>query len=106
MSIFQKMADAIKNWQAPAWLKFLLSELNGIMMGILKAAGQAYIQYLQALIIEAAQHSTWTPGEKFNYVYTQAKKSFVEFGVTLKDNEINTLINYLVSMLKSKGVIK
>lgn len=106
MSIFQKMYDAIKNWQAPSWLKALIAEMNTLMMVILKEATQAYITYLKAKIIEAAQNQVWTPREKFDYVFKEAKKGFSQFAVSLKDNELNTLINYLVSILKTKGAIK
>ena len=105
MTIFQKAANWIKNWQAPAWLKLIMQELNDIMVSILLQVGKAYLDYVKNLIIEAAEHDDWTPGEKFDYVVKNAKKGFIEFGITLKDNQINTLVNYLVSWLKDLEVI-
>jgi hypothetical protein len=105
MKIFQNIYDAIKNWQPPAWVKALLSRLNDVIITILKQAGQAYIDYLKTEIIFAANHSDWSSKQKFQYVYDMAKKGFVEFGITLKDNELNTIINYFVSLLKKEGAI-
>ena len=101
----QDIYDGIKKWQAPAWLKILLQSINDMMIALLKKTGQAYIQSLQTEIIYAAGQD-WTPGEKADYVFKQAKKGFVSFAITLKDGEINLLIEQLVSLLKSQGVIK
>ena len=105
MTIFQKAYDAIKSWQAPRWLKFFLQQLNDLMIVVLKEAGQGYIDYLKEKIIEAAQNKDWSNKKKFDYVFNQAKKGFDTFVISLKDNEINTLINFLVSTLKKQGAI-
>ena len=104
-SIFQKAADFIKGWTAPAWLKTLLAQLNDLMFLILKQIGQQYINYLQSKIIEATQHSDWSNEQKFDYVFNAAKEGFAEFAITLKDSEINCLIEFLVAQLKKSGVI-
>lgn len=104
MSIFQKAYDAIKSWQAPQWLRKILQDLNDLMISILRETGEAYISYLKEQIIIASKED-WTPEEKFRYVFKQAKTSFVTFAVRLKDNELNSLINSLVSLLKCQGAI-
>jgi len=105
ITIFQKAYDAIKSWQPPQWLKIILQGINDLMIALLKKTGQAYIQYLQTEIIYAASQN-WTPGEKADYVFNQAKKGFVSFAITLKDSEVNLLIEQLVNLLKSQNVIK
>lgn len=105
MSIFQKAYDAIKGWTAPAWLKALLQSLNDIMMNILKEVSQQYINMLKAKIVEAASHSDWSNKQKFDYVFNAAKSGMVEFSITIKDREINALIEFLVNELKKSNII-
>ena len=105
MDLFQKPYDAIKRWTAPAWLKNLLKTSNDIMMAILEEVSQAYIDYLKAKIIEASEHSDWSAGQKFEYVFKEAKSGFVSFGITLKDRQINALIQFLVNKMKEGGEI-
>jgi len=105
MKIFQVPYDWFKNWTAPLWLKNLLQVLNDMMYEILKEVGQSYINYLQTEIIVAAQHNDWTNKQKLDYVFGKAKNGFVEFGVQLKDAEINALIEFIVLQLKKTGVI-
>ena len=100
-----KIYDWFKNWQTPNWLRALLRELNDLMFAILKSVSQSYIQYLQTKIIEASQHKDWSNDQKFNFVFLEAKKGFVDFAITLKDSEINMLIEQLVNLLKKYGVI-
>lgn len=106
MSIWQKMYNAIKNWQPPQWVKLLLGQLNDMMITILKETGKAYVEYLKAKIIEAANHSDWSNEEKFGYVFNAAKSGLVGFSITLKDREINVIIEFLVNELKKSDVIK
>jgi hypothetical protein len=106
MTIFQRCYDAIKNWKTPQWLKLLLAQLQALMIQILVQAGQAYIQFLQSKILEAASHNDWSNEEKFDYVFNAAKGGFVEFSITLKDAELNCIIEFLVAQLKKSGVIK
>jgi len=105
MNITQKVYNWLKNLSFPKWLKPYIQELNDIMIVILKKAGQDYIQYLTAEIISAAKDNSLNSSQKFEYVFKQAKKSFPEFMIKIKDNELNTMINYLVSKLKSQGAI-
>ena len=101
----QAIYDGIKNWQAPQWMKVLLQQLNDLMIALLKQVSKAYIDYLKGEIIYASQQN-WTSEEKFKYVFNQAKKGLTEFIITLKDSEINVIIEYLVNLLKKEGVIK
>lgn len=105
MNPFQSAYNWIKNIKTPTWLKTLLAQLQDILISLLKQAGQAYIQYLQSKILEASTHSDWNNKQKFDYVFIEAKKGFVEFGITLKDSEINALIEFLFSQLKKSGVV-
>lgn len=102
---FQQCYDFFKNIKTPLWLKVLLAQLQALLIEILKQAGQAYIQYLQAKILEAAQHSDWSNEQKFDYVFDAAKAGFIEFAITLKDSEIRCIIEFLVNQLKKSGVI-
>lgn len=104
-SIFQEVYDWIGSLKTPRWLKDLLQQIQDLMIIILKQVTQAYIQYLQSKIIEASQHSEWSNKQKFGYVFEQAKLGFTEFAITLKDSEINVLIEFLVNKLKKNGVI-
>ena len=106
MRFLQAIYDKIKGFKTPAWLKIILQQAQDLMVSIATQAGQAYINYLKSKIIEAAQNKSWTSREKFDYVFKQAKHGFTEFSVTLKDNEINAVINLFVSILKKQGVIK
>jgi len=103
MSIFQKAYDWVDGWKAPAWLKALLQSLNDLMLAVLKEVSQQYINYIKNQITYAAGQN-WTAEEKFNYVFNQAKTGLTEFSITLKDREINLLIEFLVAQLKGAGV--
>jgi len=102
---FQSVYDWIKGWKAPQWMKDLLQQLNDIMVAILKEAGEQYVNNLKSAVIEAAGHDDWSSEQKFDYVFNQAKKGLVSFSVTLKDSEINALIEYFVNLLKKNGTI-
>jgi hypothetical protein len=104
-TFFQKIYDKIKYWKPPEWLKIMLAELNELFIAILKKAGEAYINYLKQLIIEAAQ-SNMAPQEKFKYVFKNASKKMPEFAITLRDSELSALIDYLVARFKKEGVIR
>ncbi len=103
--IFQTIYDAIKNWQVPKWIKEIMSQLNVLMMAILRTAGQSYIIYLETTIIEAAQNKNLSSEQKFQWVFKQAKQGFKIYSVEFKDNVLGTLINYLVSQLKKDNII-
>lgn len=105
MNIFQKLYDGIKNWTAPQWLKTFLSDLQIVIIQVAKAAGQAYIQYLEAKIIEAANNGSLTSEQKFQYVWDAAKGSAIPAIVSLKDSELNLIIESIANLLKSKGTI-
>ena len=105
MNPFQSAYDWIKNLKTPQWLKLLLAQLQELMISMLVQAGQAYITYLKSKILEAAQHSDWSNEKKFDYVFDAAKGGFVEFAITLKDSELNVIINFLVAQFKKSGVI-
>jgi hypothetical protein len=105
MGLIQKAYDFFKNIKTPQWLKLLLAQLQALIIQVAMQAGQAYINYLKEKILEAAGHSEWSSSKKFNYVFDAAKSGFTEYSVTLKDNELNTIINFLVSQLKASGVI-
>jgi SLT domain-containing protein len=99
-SIFQKAYDAIKAIKTPTWLKVLLGELQVLMFDIAKKAGQNYVAYVEGLIIQAAGMTNLSNKQKFEYVFDNARKSGVAAVITLKDNELNVLINFLYSQWK------
>ena len=105
MKIFQAPYDWIKGWTAPAWVKAIIQQLNDIMIVILKQVGQQYINMIKAKIVEAAGHNDWSNEKKFDYVFSAAKNGMIEFSITLKDAEINALIEFFVALLKKNGVI-
>jgi hypothetical protein len=100
-----RLIQKTEGMRFPKWLKIFIQQLNDLMVAVLKEAGQLYINYLKEQIILASQHSDWSDRQKFDYVFKQAKDGFFKFAVTLKDNEVGTLINYLVSLLKKQGAI-
>ena len=104
MTIFQEAYDAIKNWVAPNWLKQFLADLQTIIIKIAESAGEAYLNYLEQKIIEAAKMNT-PPSEKFTYVFNAAKASTIPALIALTDSELNTIINAIVSLLKNNGTI-
>lgn len=104
MSIFQKVYDVIKNWKAPGWLKVLILELQDLIIATLKQITKNYLDYLRTEIIYASQQD-WSSEEKFNYVFKQAKKGFIEFTITLKDSELRLIIEFLVNSLKKNKII-
>lgn len=106
MGLWQKIYDGIKNWKTPMWVKILLGQLNDLMIDILKQAGQQYINFVKIKVIEAAQHKDWSNEEKFDYVFNAAKEGLLEFSITLKDNEIESIIQFFVSAFKKSGAIK
>ena len=57
-------------------------------------------------ILEAEQHTDWSSKEKLEYVLKESKKGFIDFSITLKDSELNLLIEYLFNILKKVGAIK
>lgn len=97
--------NKIKNWQPPVWVKTLMQQLNDLMIAIVMSVGQGYIDYLKSAITVAAGHKDWSNDQKFNYVVEQAKSGFVGFAVTLKDSEVNLLVEFLTNQLKKTGVI-
>ena len=99
-TIFQKAYDKIKSITTPTWLKSLLQELQDLMFGVLRSAGKSYIDYITALILEAAQRTDLSGEQKFQYVLNNAKASGINTINDLKDNELNTLINFLYSKIK------
>jgi hypothetical protein len=103
-NIIQELYDAIKNWKAPAWLKTFISDLQTVLVKIAIAAGEAYIQYLEQKVIEAAGMDI-TPEAKFQFVFDAAKSSAIPALEALGTSELNTLIENIVSVLKSKGTI-
>ncbi|MBU2249903.1 MAG: hypothetical protein KKD77_24370 [Gammaproteobacteria bacterium] len=106
MNILQRAYDWIKAWKPPAWISALIARLNDLMIIILKQVTKAYIDYLKAEVIYAASRGDWTPEEKYEYVFKKAKEGFDKFSVTLKDREINCIIEYFVNLLKNDGVIR
>ena len=104
ISWLQKLINAI-DFKTPQWLKDLMKQLQDLIVSILMQVGKAYIQYLETAIIEAAEHPDWSNDQKFQYVFDKAKAGFVEFAITLKDSEINALIEQLVLLLKRNGAI-
>jgi hypothetical protein len=103
-SIFQRAYDFIKAIKTPTWLKELLQSLQDIMLAIAKKAGQDYIAYLEAMIVEASLMNNLSSKQKFDYVFGKAKSGGISAIITLKDNEISTLINFLYSQYKkAKG---
>lgn len=106
MGIWQKMYDFFDKIKTPSWLKVLLEELQDLMWVIIKKAGQDYINFVTEQILVASQDKTMTSAEKFDYVYKQAKKHLTLAVFTLKDNELNCLIEFIVSKLKRQKAIK
>lgn len=106
MTWLTKLYNSIKNWKAPEWLKILIQQLNDLMIAILKKAGQAYIDHVKALVLEAASHQDWSSEQKYQYVFDQAKKGFIEFSISIKDSELNAIIEFLVNQFKKQGAIK
>lgn len=105
MTIFQELYDAINNWRAPAWLRDFLANLQTIIVSIAEKAGQAYLSYLEAKIIEAAGNPALTSDQKFKFVWDAARSGAVASLSELKDNELNAIINTTVSALKASGKI-
>ena len=104
-SIFQEAADAIQSWKAPYWLVDFLSNLQAVIINIAQSAGQAYLSYLEAKIIEAAGNASLTSDQKFKFVWDAARSGAVASINDLKDNELNAIINTTVSALKASGKI-
>ena len=104
MNILQRAYDWIKAWKPPMWIKALLARLNDLMIIILKQVTKAYIDYLKAEVIYAASRGDWTPEEKYEYVFRKAKEGFDKFSVTLKDREINCIIEFLYLQLKKSEI--
>ncbi len=103
-SIFQKAADAIRAFKTPTWLKEMLGALQDLMIVILKKAGEDYLTYLETLIIEVAGKKELSSKQKFEYVFENARKTGISAIITLKDNELNALINHLYAIYKkAKG---
>jgi hypothetical protein len=105
VTIFQELYDAINNWRAPAWLRDFLANLQTVIVKIAESAGQAYLSYLEAKIIEAAGNASLTSAQKFQFVWDAAKSGSVASLKDLKDNELNAIINTTVSALKASGKI-
>ena len=105
MTIFQELYDAINNWRAPAWLRDFLANLQTIIVQIAEKAGQTYLSYLEAKIIEAAGNPALTSDQKFKFVWDAARSGAVASLKDLKDNELNAIINTTVSALKASGKI-
>ena len=106
MGLFQKAYDFFKNIKTPVWLRDLLQNLQDIMFAIAKEVGEQYITMVKTRILEAEQHTDWSSKEKFEYVLKESKKGFIDFSITLKDRELNLLIEFLFSQLKKIGAIK
>ena len=104
MNILQKIYDGIKNWSAPNWLKVLIQELQDLIVATLKQITKSYLDYLRSEIIYASQQN-WSSEEKFNYVFKQAKKGFLEFTISIKDSELRLIIEFLVNQLKRNETI-
>jgi hypothetical protein len=105
MTIFQELYDAINNWRAPAWLRDFLANLQTVIVKIAESAGQAYLSYLEAKIIEAAGNASLTSEQKFKFVWDAARSGAVASLNELKDNELNALINVTYSSIKARGII-
>ena len=99
-SVFQRAYDYIKAIKTPTWLKVLLGELQVLMFDIAKKAGQNYVAYVEDLIIQAAGMTNLNNKQKFEYVFENARKGGITAVITLKDNELNVLINFLYSQWK------
>ena len=106
MNIFQKAYNWIKGVNWPSWLKPVIQQLNDLMVAILLNVTQQYISFIKEKIIEASSLNNMSNSEKFEYVFKQAKAALFTFGITLKDNELDLIVQYLVSLLKKQGAIK
>mgnify|MGYP001350122344 CR=1 FL=1 len=106
MKLFQKAYDFFRNIKTPTWLKILLGELQDLMIVVLQKAGKDYINFVTEQVIAAAQDNNMSSGEKFDYVFKQAKKHLTLCVFTLKDNEINCIIEFICSKLKGQKVIR
>lgn len=103
MSPFQIAYNWIRRWTYPAWIKPYIQELNDVLIDILVKAGKDYIKFLEEKIVEAANQPT-SSGDKFRYVFSEARKSGIRALVNLKESELNALIEYLVVMLKKSRI--
>ena len=102
MNIFTRLYNWFKALRYSLWIIPYIQNLNDLMLAILKKAGREYVAFLQQKILEATQAKDWTARERFEYVFKHAKNNFGKFAIELKDNEINTIINFLYSSIKSK----
>ena len=99
MRFVQWIYNCMKGWRYPAWMKPYIQTMNDIMLEIAKKAGQAYLSYLQALVIDAMSKNM-TAKEKLQYVFNKAKEEGLKQGKILGDSEINLLIEHFVSLFK------
>ena len=104
-TIFQKAADAIRGWKTPDWLVSFLAGLQMVIISIAQKAGQAYLSYIEAKIIESAGNASLTSAQKFQYVWDAAKSGAVATLKDLKDSELNAIIETTVAALKANGTI-
>ena len=100
MGIFQKLADMIKGFKTPGWLKVILQEIQSILVVIALQVGKDYLTNLQNKIISVSQLDV-SNTEKFRQVFNYGKQLLP----TIKDSYLNLLIELLVSRLKVNKVV-
>ena len=102
LSIFQKIANAIHNWQWPWLTRFLKIVEVEILIPALMAIGEAGKNYIISMILQEAKKSISGP-EKFRNVYDACR---LKFSVKIIGNDLLTnLIQNTVSALKVENLI-
>lgn len=101
MNPFQKAADWIRSRTTPAWLKWLLDILKGIVVDVVKIIGKEAMQFLQTEIMMVAKLDM-TGTEKARYVADSFRARYTMATVT--DSMLNLAIELLVAQLKKSQV--
>jgi hypothetical protein len=100
ITIFQKVYDAIKKWQAPKWFTTLMGECQSIFLATLYQIGKDQMEAIKDKVIEVAG-STMSSEDKFKEVFNYCKS----ININIKGSVLNALINAIVLALKNKGTI-
>jgi len=98
---FQIPANWIKSRKTPVWLRVLLFELQNIITSMMLQIGKAYLEGLEAKIIEV-ENSDMSGDEKWQVVFTWGKENIPD----IKNDVLNLAIELLLSILKKRKVIK
>ena len=101
-TIWQKAADTIKRYTAPKWLTLLMGDVWEITYAIVLSVGRAYIQQLEAKIIEVAQDTSLSNQQKFDKVFDYARGFTM---VKITDSALNLLLEALFSRLKANHAV-